>query len=179
MDESSDDCDINLEELLAHSPIIILVGGKVYSRCNDSFRLNEQGSVNIPQEGIDEYCEGPCFEETHLVLTCVGDVHNSFRFSNGASVKDVKSALIRRCGHTPKRGNVAVAEHFDIDNPYGFDGFGDCFDHGNKLTIPIYFSSVKELGEEEFVPGVLETGQAPVDAVGVAHRVRELFRGEG
>ncbi|XP_020108455.1 uncharacterized protein LOC109724151 [Ananas comosus] len=110
----------------------------VYSRCNDSFRLNEQGSVNIPQEGIDEYCEGPCFEETHLVLTCVGDVHNSFRFSNGASVKDVKSALIRRCGHTPKRGNVAVAEHFDIDNPYGFDGFGDCFDHGNKLTIPIY-----------------------------------------
>lgn len=37
---------------------------------------------------------------------------------------------------------------------------------------------IEQLGEEKLVPGVLKAGQAPVDAVCVAHRVGDLLRGQ-
>ncbi|GFS33576.1 similar to TRICHOME BIREFRINGENCE-LIKE 33 [Actinidia rufa] len=37
---------------------------------------------------------------------------------------------------------------------------------------------IEKLSEEELVPGVLEAGEAPVDAVRVADRVGQLFGGE-
>ena len=37
-------------------------------------------------------------------------------------------------------------------------------------------SWVEKLGEEELIPSVLKPRQAPVDAVGIAHRIGQLLR---
>lgn len=74
-------------------------------RCQDSYRLNEKGSIDVPPEATDEFCHGPCLVETKLVLDCVEKKLQDFQFYNGATVLDVKYTLHTGCGHTSKRGN--------------------------------------------------------------------------
>lgn len=77
---------------------------KVYSSCQESYRLNAEGTLNVPKEATDDYCGGPCLSETKLVLSCVDEILYNFKFYNGASVQDVKYTLDAGCGDTNKRG---------------------------------------------------------------------------
>ncbi|WOL18377.1 hypothetical protein Cni_G27172 [Canna indica] len=108
----------------------------VYSSCQESYRLNAQGTINVPREATDAYCGGPCLTETKLVLSCVDNILYSFRFYNGASVRDVRYTLDAGCGHSGRRGDFNVAEHLD-DDPYSY-GYDHYYGHGNKLTVPVY-----------------------------------------
>jgi hypothetical protein len=62
----------------------------------------------VHKDSVDEYCGGPCPEETKLALQCVEDVAagDTFRFSNGASVLAFRHALGTGCGYGPERGNT-------------------------------------------------------------------------
>ncbi|EHA8588974.1 hypothetical protein COCNU_scaffold007460G000050 [Cocos nucifera] len=105
----------------------------IYSSCEDSYRLSAAGTINVPPEATDQYCEGPCLVETKLVLECLDRILYNFQFYNGATIQDVKYALNTGCGHTSKRGDFNVLEHLEGDDgEYGYYG------HGNRLGIPTY-----------------------------------------
>nr|CAB3465523.1 unnamed protein product [Digitaria exilis] len=60
---------------------------QIYGQCAEEFRLNAEGAFHVQRNEVDEYCGGPCLEETKLALQCVEEVAaESFRFSNGASL---------------------------------------------------------------------------------------------
>ncbi|XP_020087218.1 uncharacterized protein LOC109709405 isoform X2 [Ananas comosus] len=135
-------------------------GQKIYSSCEDQYRLKAEGIIGVAPEATDEYCEGPCFEETMRVLLCIDNtLHGEFRFENSASVEDARNALQRGCSHTDKRDFDDVTERPEghHDNEHG-DEHGDgvhgdeehhheegdfydhpgefgYFDHGSKLDI--------------------------------------------
>lgn len=82
---------------------------QIYSQCAEEFRLNAEGAFHVQRNEVDEYCGGPCLEETNLALECVEEVAaESFRFSNGASVLAVRQALGTGCSYGPDRGKHAV-----------------------------------------------------------------------
>lgn len=78
---------------------------QVYTSCQESYRLTPQGSLNVPPQYTDEFCDGPCLEETNLVLKCIENIMYSFHFYDGATVHDVRYALTRGCGQSAGRGN--------------------------------------------------------------------------
>ncbi|XP_042424151.1 uncharacterized protein LOC122011825 [Zingiber officinale] len=114
----------------------------VYSSCQESYRLNAEGTINVPKEATDDYCGGPCLSETKFVLSCVDEILYTFKFYNGASVQDVKYTLDAGCGDTNKRGDFDVAEHLgDSGSHYSHgaaDGYADYDDAiANKISAPI------------------------------------------
>ncbi|XP_072976260.1 uncharacterized protein [Typha angustifolia] len=112
----------------------------VYRSCEESYRLKAEGSIRVGIEATDEYCGGPCVAETKLLLSCVDEMRKNFRFRNGASVGDVRHALTRGCSHSTARGDFTVKRYNDYgdeDNDE-YDDHDDCFDHANKLAIPIH-----------------------------------------
>ncbi|KAM0965913.1 hypothetical protein TB2_021417 [Malus domestica] len=84
----------------------------VYSSCEESYRLNEGGNLKVPAEKTDEYCNGPCLTETHLVLDCLEKIMTNFLFYNKATIQDVRDTIHAGCGHGEERGKFDVAEHF-------------------------------------------------------------------
>ncbi|XP_008786227.2 uncharacterized protein LOC103704639 [Phoenix dactylifera] len=105
----------------------------VYSSCHESYRLSAEGTIHVPPQATEEYCNGPCLVETKLVLQCVDNILYNFQFYNGATVQDVKYALNTGCGHTSKRGDFNVLERSEGDEgEHGYHG------HGNKLGISVY-----------------------------------------
>lgn len=83
---------------------------QIYSQCAEEFRLNAEGAFHVHKDSVDEYCGGPCLEETKLALQCVEEVAaETFHFSNGASVLAVRQALGTGCGYGPERGNSTWA----------------------------------------------------------------------
>lgn len=87
----------------------------IYSSCEESYRLNERGNINVPPEYTDQYCNGPCLEETHLVLTCIGNILSNFFFYNKATIQDVRETLQAGCSYTSERGDFNVAKHIEAD----------------------------------------------------------------
>ncbi|ONM63103.1 uncharacterized protein [Zea mays] len=86
----------------------------IYSQCAEEFRLNAEGAFHVQRNEVDEYCGGPCLEETNLALECVEEVAaESFRFSNGASVLAVRQALGTGCSYGPDRGTFEIRERKD------------------------------------------------------------------
>ncbi|TKW27826.1 hypothetical protein SEVIR_3G282900v4 [Setaria viridis] len=86
----------------------------IYGQCAEEFRLNAEGAFHVQRTEVDEYCGGPCLEETKLALQCVEEVAaESFRFSNGASVLAVRQALGTGCGYGPDRGTFEIRERRD------------------------------------------------------------------
>ncbi|ERN16774.1 uncharacterized protein LOC18445099 [Amborella trichopoda] len=83
----------------------------IYDSCEQSFRLSEAGTINVPYEKTDEYCNGPCLTETQLVLSCIDGILSNFLFYNKATVGDVRSTILAACGDTDTRGDFNVAEH--------------------------------------------------------------------
>ncbi|KAJ1692322.1 hypothetical protein LUZ63_009020 [Rhynchospora breviuscula] len=106
--------------------------GRVYTCCQDEYRLSITGILNIPPHAANNFCEGPCLEETQLVLSCVEDELNTFRFQDGAAVADVRYALQRGCSNSDKRGD------FNVGEPHEPDDYSDYYDHADMLTSPIY-----------------------------------------
>ncbi|XP_066364664.1 uncharacterized protein [Miscanthus floridulus] len=83
----------------------------IYSQCAEEFRMNVEGAFHVQRNEVDEYCGGPCLEETQLALQCVEEVAaQSFKFSNGASVLAVKQALGTGCSYGPDRGTFEIRE---------------------------------------------------------------------
>ncbi|XP_024197338.2 uncharacterized protein LOC112200534 isoform X2 [Rosa chinensis] len=83
----------------------------VYSSCEQSFRLNESGDLKVPKDKTDEFCNGACLTETHLVLNCVDHILANFVFYNKATIRDVRDTVQAGCGSGPERGNFNVEEH--------------------------------------------------------------------
>ncbi|KAK8916953.1 hypothetical protein KSP39_PZI023243 [Platanthera zijinensis] len=101
----------------------------VYISCQNSYRLRELGSIDIPADAVDEYCGGPCLKETKLVLMCLHNTFDNFRFYNGRTLRDVGYALDRGCSLGMDRGDFSSI---------GLNG-GDCYhDYGKKTALSIY-----------------------------------------
>ncbi|KAJ4769307.1 Glycine-rich protein family [Rhynchospora pubera] len=116
----------------------------VYSSCQESYRLTAQGSLTVPPQGTDEFCDGPCLEETNLVLKCIDNIMYNFRFYDGASVSDVRYALTRGCGHSIGRGDFNVLESFQGGGGYHGEG-GYFYGHGINLVIPKFLFLILSL----------------------------------
>ncbi|KAE9594918.1 hypothetical protein Lal_00013309 [Lupinus albus] len=87
----------------------------IYSSCEESCRLNENGNLNVPSQKIDEFCKGPCLTETNLVLSCLDNIFSNFIFYNKATIQDIKETIQSGCGYGPQRGNFNVAEHIQTE----------------------------------------------------------------
>lgn len=83
----------------------------IYQSCEESYRLTENGNLDVPPEKTDAFCEGPCMSETNLVLGCIDNIFSHFIFYNRATIEDVKETILAGCGYGPERGNFNVAEH--------------------------------------------------------------------
>ncbi|XP_060197575.1 uncharacterized protein LOC132626647 [Lycium barbarum] len=89
----------------------------IYSHCEESYRLTETGELHVPPEYADQFCRGPCLEETHLVLNCLENILPHFRFYNKATVRAVEETIKEGCSYGPKRGFFSVLEHIlDYDS---------------------------------------------------------------
>lgn len=97
----------------------------IYSSCEEPYRLTENGQLHVPPEYADEYCNGPCLKETHLVLNCIDDIFSHFVFYNHATIKDVKETIKAGCSYGPHRGDFNVGEHIES--------------HSYQLSHPILF----------------------------------------
>ncbi|XP_039032363.1 uncharacterized protein LOC120167406 [Hibiscus syriacus] len=84
----------------------------IYTGCDEAYRLNESGNLNVPREATDVFCNGPCLAETRLVLQCVDDVLSGFVFYNKATVRDITNVLRAGCSYTSTRGNFGVGDYF-------------------------------------------------------------------
>lgn len=70
---------------------------QIYNTCEEEFRLNESGNLNVPYEAIKLFCNGPCLSETHLVLDCVDKAFKDFLFINQARVVDLRNTINIGC----------------------------------------------------------------------------------
>ncbi|MBA0859638.1 hypothetical protein Goshw_009112 [Gossypium schwendimanii] len=84
----------------------------IYTGCDEAYRLNESGNLNVPREATDIFCNGPCFAETKLVLKCVDNILSDFIFYNKATIGDVTNVLHAGCSYTNRRGNFDVGDYF-------------------------------------------------------------------
>ncbi|KAG1371329.1 hypothetical protein COCNU_16G004230 [Cocos nucifera] len=124
--------DQNAVDIVAKA-LICFNNHYVYSSCQESYRLSAEGTIHVPQEATDEYCNGPCLVETKLVLECVDNILFNFQFYNGATIQDVKYTLNSGCGQSSKRGDFNVLERAKGDeDEHGYHG------HGNKQGIPMH-----------------------------------------
>ena len=103
---------------------------QIYSGCQGSFRLGPQGALDVPPGSADAFCGGPCVAETGLVLRCVDGIMGNFRFYNGATAADVRSALDRGCGRSGLRGDFDVLRRLGGDDGRG-DNYGDGYFYGH------------------------------------------------
>ena len=77
---------------------------QIYTGCNEAYRLNENGNLNVPRDATDIFCTGPCLAETQLVLKCVDNILSDFTFYNKATVRDIRDVLHAGCSYTSRRG---------------------------------------------------------------------------
>ncbi|KNA16234.1 hypothetical protein SOVF_091020 isoform A [Spinacia oleracea] len=101
----------------------------LYSQCDESCRLTAKGELHVPHDHVDEFCSGPCLEETNLVLDCIDGIMDHFIFFNKATTQDVRDTILAGCGHGDKRGFFDVGEHIEAD-----EGSGNI---GSKATISV------------------------------------------
>ncbi|XP_043718652.1 uncharacterized protein LOC122666674 [Telopea speciosissima] len=106
----------------------------IYSSCEETCRLNESGNINVSPQATDEYCNGPCLEETNLVLDCIDGILNNFCFYNKATVQDIRATLSAGCGYTSERGNFNVAQH--MQDEYSSHAYSDK-SHLMRLYLPM------------------------------------------
>ncbi|KAM0013410.1 hypothetical protein Hdeb2414_s0044g00742861 [Helianthus debilis subsp. tardiflorus] len=101
---------------------LVCLNDKIYSECEESYRLTESGELHVPPDYTDQYCGGPCLKETDLVLNCINDVFSNFIFNNRATILIVKDTIKAGCSYGPSRGDFNVAEHVQAyeSNSYKF-----------------------------------------------------------
>ncbi|KAE8010305.1 hypothetical protein FH972_006686 [Carpinus fangiana] len=86
----------------------------LYSGCDEEYRLNPSGNINVPPGATDLFCNGPCLAETQLVLSCIDNLLSNFIFYNKATMPEVRSALNAGCSYTPQRGNFNVGDYMGL-----------------------------------------------------------------
>ncbi|OEL32100.1 hypothetical protein BAE44_0006880 [Dichanthelium oligosanthes] len=114
------------------------VDPNIYGQCALEFRLNAEGAFHVQRNEVDEYCGGPCLEETKLALQCVEEVAagaDSFRFSNGASVLAVRQALGTGCGYGPDRGTFEIRERRDCVSGADEYSYHKARDHAQEKPV--------------------------------------------
>lgn len=67
----------------------------------------------MPPEYTDDYCKGPCLEETNHVLDCMDGILKGFLFLNRATLDNVRDTIESGCGYGPKRGACDSFPSFD------------------------------------------------------------------
>ncbi|KAL0006155.1 hypothetical protein SO802_013716, partial [Lithocarpus litseifolius] len=77
----------------------------IYSGCDEAYRLNPSGNINVPPEAADQFCNGPCLFETQQILNCINNILSNFLFYNKATIPDVRYALNAGCSNTNQRGS--------------------------------------------------------------------------
>ncbi|KAG7533551.1 hypothetical protein ISN45_Aa08g011790 [Arabidopsis thaliana x Arabidopsis arenosa] len=85
----------------------------IYRECEETWRLTLNGDLNIPVASTEEFCEGPCFSETHLALNCIEEIIHHYRFFNRATIHDIRETLKSGCSYGPERGDFNVLEHIE------------------------------------------------------------------
>ncbi|KNA12354.1 hypothetical protein SOVF_126710 isoform A [Spinacia oleracea] len=85
-------------------------------------RLTAKEELHVPHDHVDEFCSGPCLEETNLVLDCIDGIMDHFTFFNKATTQDVRDTILAGCGHGDKRGFFDVGEHVEADEGRGIIG---------------------------------------------------------
>ncbi|CAN8255614.1 unnamed protein product [Cochlearia groenlandica] len=88
----------------------------IYRECDEAWRLTLTGELNIPVTSTEEFCEGPCFSETHLALNCINDILHHFRFFNRATIHDIRQTLKSGCSYGLHRGNFNVLEYIEDED---------------------------------------------------------------
>ncbi|KAH6816722.1 pentatricopeptide domain protein 40 [Perilla frutescens var. frutescens] len=88
----------------------------IYSSCEEAHRLTENGELHVPPDYTDEYCKGPCLEETKHALDCMGGILKGFVFLNKATLDNVRDTLESGCGYGPQRGSFDVLEHIQAND---------------------------------------------------------------
>ncbi|KAK7356145.1 hypothetical protein VNO80_15411 [Phaseolus coccineus] len=83
----------------------------IYVGCDEAYRLNPSGNINIPVEATDLFCSGACLTEAQLVLNCIDDILSNFIFYNKATVQQMRYALNAGCSFSRQRGNFNLAAY--------------------------------------------------------------------
>ncbi|KAK6911643.1 hypothetical protein RJ641_023736 [Dillenia turbinata] len=102
---------------IAQNAFICFSDKFIYTNCDEEYRLNQCGNLNIPYSATNEFCNGPCLAETQHVLNCVDSILSNFHFYNKATTHDVRNALSTGCSDTTERGNFDVREY--VEAVYG------------------------------------------------------------
>ncbi|GMN44011.1 hypothetical protein TIFTF001_013207 [Ficus carica] len=76
----------------------------IYAGCDEAYRLDESGSIHVPPQAIDLFCNGPCLTETQLVLNCIDNIFSNFLFYNKATVPDIRGAINLGCTYNRQQG---------------------------------------------------------------------------
>lgn len=86
------------------------IGGwvNIYSGCQGQYKLGPEGALRVPSTAAEAFCGGPCLAEANLVLGYVDAIMDSFRFYNGATIRDVRLTLDRGCGRSGGLRRVAT-----------------------------------------------------------------------
>ncbi|MQM03540.1 hypothetical protein Taro_036326 [Colocasia esculenta] len=103
----------------------------IYKNCQGQYRLTANGTLSVPKNATNFFCNGPCMAETQLVLGCIDGILSNFQFYNGATVQAVNATLLLACGNTTKRGDFNVSKNV-IAAPAGH-GSGL---HSSDVLIP-------------------------------------------
>ncbi|GLJ09025.1 hypothetical protein SUGI_0100270 [Cryptomeria japonica] len=87
--------------------------------CPPAHRLTPSGTLNVPYEQTDEYCNSGCYDGTQLVLTCIDQILTNFEFYNKATVEDIRKTIVQACSNTDKRGDFNVMERVTASGSTG------------------------------------------------------------
>ncbi|KAG6646731.1 hypothetical protein CIPAW_07G028300 [Carya illinoinensis] len=95
------------------SIISFLYVAQIYIGCNEAYRLNPSGNIDVPPVAADLFCNGPCLAETQEVLNCIDKLFSNFMFHNKATIPSVRYALDAGCSYTSQRGNFNVGQYIE------------------------------------------------------------------
>ncbi|KAL7205375.1 hypothetical protein ACSBR2_018341 [Camellia fascicularis] len=87
----------------------------IYNRCNEAYRLNQSGDLNVPPEATDQFCNGACLSETQGLLNCLENIFSNFMFYNKATIGDIRGTLRGGCSYTNQRGNFNVGDYMQSE----------------------------------------------------------------
>ncbi|KAL1339678.1 uncharacterized protein LOC130948322 [Arachis stenosperma] len=103
--------DGELQEQSIAKVLSCFENNRIYSQCNEAYRLNPSGNINIPLQATDSFCSGPCLSETRLVLNCINDMLSNFVFYNKATAQQMRNALDAGCSFSRERGNFNLGDY--------------------------------------------------------------------
>ncbi|XP_057423242.1 uncharacterized protein LOC130717138 [Lotus japonicus] len=83
----------------------------IYAGCDEAYRLNPSGNIEVPPEATDLFCSGPCLVETQQVLNCIDNMLSNFIFYNKATVQQMRYALNGGCSYARQRGSFNLGDY--------------------------------------------------------------------